>query len=164
MTGANVIRAAESALLHAQGLLQAAEILVQVAGGQAILPRQAAVGQTIAQAARGAPEKELGIKLVQRRKLRAGLLDAEAGVRQRHKTLVNPEGTFWGRTETRRRAREALALVGLPELLRAIVQRDDALSHFARVNRELRQALDGRESEYHRAEAALDELARVRGE
>lgn len=62
-------------------------------------------------------------------------------------------------------ARELRQTLGITnaELLRAIVQRDDALSHLARVNRELRQALDGREVEYHRAEAALDELARVRG-
>ena len=63
-------------------------------------------------------------------------------------------------------ARELRQTMGITnaELLRAIVQRDDALSHLARVQRELRQALDGRESEYHRAEAALDELSRVRGE
>ena len=63
-------------------------------------------------------------------------------------------------------ARELRQTLGITnaELLRAIVQRDDALSHLARVQRELRQALDGREIEYHRAEAALDELARVRGE
>lgn len=62
-----------------------------------------------------------------------------------------------------RELRQTLGITNA-ELLRAIVQRDDALSHLARVQRELRQALDGRESEYHRAEAALDELSRVRGE
>ena len=62
-----------------------------------------------------------------------------------------------------RELRQTLGITNA-ELLRAIVQRDDALSHLARVQRELRQALDGRETEYHRAEAALDELARVRGE
>ena len=50
------------------------------------------------------------------------------------------------------------------ELHRCMAQRDDAMRTLARVQRELRQALDGRESEYHRAEAALDELSRVRGE
>ena len=62
-----------------------------------------------------------------------------------------------------RELRQTLGITNA-ELLRAIVQRDDALSQLARVQRELRQALEGRESEYHRAEAALDELARVRGE
>lgn len=50
------------------------------------------------------------------------------------------------------------------ELHRCMAQRDDAMKSLARVQRELRQALDGREFEYHRAEAALDKLARVRGE
>ena len=50
------------------------------------------------------------------------------------------------------------------ELYRCMAQRDDAMRTLARVQRELRQALDGRETEYHRAEAALDELSRVRGE
>ena len=44
------------------------------------------------------------------------------------------------------------------ELHRAIIQRDEAMTHLARAQRELRQALDGRESEYHRAEAALEVL------
>lgn len=44
------------------------------------------------------------------------------------------------------------------ELHRCMTQRDDAMRSLARVQRELRQALDGRESEYHRAEAALEVL------
>jgi ABC-type transporter Mla subunit MlaD len=54
--------------------------------------------------------------------------------------------------------------VARSRLMTVTSERDDALSHLTRVQRELRQALDGRESEYHRAEAALDELSRVRGE
>jgi uncharacterized protein YqiB (DUF1249 family) len=44
------------------------------------------------------------------------------------------------------------------ELHRCMAQRDDAMRSLARVQRELRQALDGRESEYQRAEAALEVL------
>jgi hypothetical protein len=44
------------------------------------------------------------------------------------------------------------------ELYRCMTQRDDATRTLARVQRELRQALDGREAEYHRAEAALEVL------
>lgn len=44
------------------------------------------------------------------------------------------------------------------ELRRCEVQRDDTATTLRRVQAELRQALDGREREYHRAEAALEVL------
>ena len=45
---------------------------------------------------------------------------------------------------------------------RLVTERDNAMRTLARVQRELKQALDGSEYEFHRAEAALDELERVR--
>lgn len=49
----------------------------------------------------------------------------------------------------------------MSELRRCEVQRDDAMTHLSRVRVELRQALDGREREYHRAEEALAQLAEL---
>ena len=45
------------------------------------------------------------------------------------------------------------------ELRRCEVQRDDTATTLRRVQTELRQALEGREREYHRAEEALEKLA-----
>ena len=45
------------------------------------------------------------------------------------------------------------------ELRRCEIQRDDSLTTLRRVQTELRQALEGREREYHRAEEALEKLA-----
>jgi hypothetical protein len=42
------------------------------------------------------------------------------------------------------------------------VQRDDTATTLRRVQAELRQALDGREREYHRAEEALEQAAALR--
>jgi hypothetical protein len=48
------------------------------------------------------------------------------------------------------------------ELRRCEVQRDDTATTLRRVQAELRQALDGREREYHRAEEALEQAAALR--
>lgn len=48
------------------------------------------------------------------------------------------------------------------ELRRCEVQRDDTATTLRRVQAELRQALDGRESEYHRAEEALEQAVLLR--
>lgn len=59
---------------------------------------------------------------------------------------------------------QALEQARLGKMVASRVQaeRDDALAHLTRLRVELRQALDGREREYQRAEQALTEVERLR--